>query len=271
MTPTPPPQPAAPQVEPWPEVDWVGPAARVELPPAAGWYNALKPAADLVAAAALCVPAAPVIFVCWVLVKLSSPGSGFYSQTRSGLGGRPYKILKLRTMAHNVESQTGIQWSQKGDCRVTRVGKFLRATHLDELPQLWNVLKCEMSLVGPRPERPEVIADKGLARQVPGYARRLDVKPGVTGFAQVQLPADSNVRSVRHKVAYDLYYIAHQSLWLDVRLVVATVAKAAGVSPAWLRRVFALPGRARVGAGFQALAVPPNAAVPADAAALQAV
>ena len=266
-----PPPPPVPAVPSWPEVDWVDPAGRVELPPAAGWYAALKPACDFALAAVLSVPGLPVVGGCWVLVRLSSPGPGFYTQTRSGLGGRPYKILKLRTMSHNVEAATGIQWSQKGDARVTRVGKVLRATHLDELPQLWNVLRGEMSLVGPRPERPEVIAAKGLARLVPGYDRRLDVKPGVTGLAQLQLPPDSTVASVRHKVAYDLYYICHQSLWLDLRLIAATAAKTTGLSMPWLRRLFGLPGRDAVGAGFRVLTRPDPAAVAGSTAELQPV
>ena len=160
-------------------------------------------------------------------------------------------------MANNIENTTGIQWSQKGDARVTRVGRFLRATHLDELPQLWNVLRGEMSLVGPRPERPEVIESKGLARQIPGYEYRLDVKPGVTGFAQVQLPPDSNVHSVRYKVAYDLYYISNQTFWFDLRLIVATLAKTVGLQPGNLRRLFGLPKREAVAASFKAMATMP--------------
>ena len=257
-----PPDPAA-----WPEVDWLAPDAAVELPPSAGWYAPLKPSVDYLVALAVAVPALPVIGVCYALVRLTSPGPGFYLQTRSGLRGRPYRILKLRSMAHNCEATTGIQWSQKGDLRVTRLGKFLRKSHLDELPQIFNVLRGEMSLVGPRPERPEVIAAKGLARQVPGYARRLDVKPGVTGFAQLQLAADSDLTSVRHKVAYDLYYIANQSLLLDARLILATVAKTAGVSMPLLRRLFLLARRERVGQFFRTLT--PQAESPADESSTQ--
>ena len=268
---SPTPAPAVPAVPSWPEVDWINPATRIDLPPAAGWYCALKPACDFVLACIFAVPGLPVVAICWAVVRLTSAGPGFYTQTRSGLGGRPYKILKLRTMAHNVEAKTGIQWSQKGDCRVTRIGKLLRTTHLDELPQLWNVLRGEMGLVGPRPERPEVIAAKGLAQLVPGYDRRLDVKPGVTGFAQLQLPPDSTVSSVRHKVAYDLYYITNQSLWLDLRLIVATVAKTTGLSMPWLRRLFGLPGRSVVGAGFRAVARPDPAALPGSSTELQPV
>ena len=251
-TPTPDPA-AALAAAPWPDIDWLPSETAVELPPATGWYAPLKPSVDYLLALVIAVPVLPVVGACYALVRLTSAGPGFYLQTRSGLKGKPYRILKLRSMAHDCEAKTGIQWSQKGDLRVTGLGKFLRRTHLDELPQLVNVLRGEMSLVGPRPERPEVIAAKGLARQVPGYARRLDVKPGVTGFAQLQLAADSDLTSVRHKVAYDLYYVANQSLLLDVRLILATVAKAAGVSMPWLRRLFLLARRERVGQFFLTL------------------
>lgn len=235
---------------PWPEIDWLAADVAVDIAPRGGWYSAAKPAVDFLLAVPLAVLLGPVIAAAWVAVRLGSAGPGFYVQTRSGLGGRPYPIFKLRSMAFGCEAKTGIQWSQKGDARVTKLGKVLRATHLDELPQLANVLRGEMSLVGPRPERPEVIVAKGLADAVPGYDQRLGVKPGVTGLAQIQLPPDSDLNSVRHKVAYDLYYIANQSLWLDVRIVAATVFKTTGLSPAWLRRLFFLPTREQVAAGF---------------------
>ncbi len=261
----PPPEPSG--HAPWPDIDWLAPDTPVALPPATGWYAPMKPSIDYLLALAIAVPALPVVGVCYALVRLTSPGPGFYHQTRSGLRGRPYRILKLRTMGHDCEATTGIQWSQKGDLRVTPLGKFLRGSHLDELPQLFNVLRGEMSLVGPRPERPEVIAAKGLAKQVPGYARRLDVKPGVTGFAQLQLAADSDLTSVRHKVAYDLYYVANQSLLLDLRLILATAAKTAGVPMPWLRRLFLLARRERVGRFFRTLT--PQAAPPTGESATQ--
>jgi len=244
---------AVPTVQPWPEIDWIQQETPVVLPPSGGCYIAMKPSFDFLLSLAIAVPAVPLIFLCWAIVRVSSRGPGFYSQTRSGLMGKPYRILKLRTMGHNVEAATGIQWSQKGDARVTRFGKFLRTTHLDELPQLFNVLRGEMSLVGPRPERPEVIRAKGLGKQVAGYDHRLDVRPGVTGFAQIQLPADSNICSVRHKVAYDLYYIANQSLWFDLRLIAATAMKTTGLKPAMLRRLFFLPSREFVGRFFRTM------------------
>ncbi|OWK47515.1 sugar transferase [Fimbriiglobus ruber] len=255
----------------WPEIDWLSPDVKVDLTPSDGWYVAMKPSIDFLMAALITIPALPVIAACWLLVRLTSSGPGFYVQVRSGLRGRPYKIIKLRTMSHNAELTSGILWSQKGDCRVTKVGNFLRTTHLDELPQLFNVLRGEMSLVGPRPERPEVIRAKGLGQHVPGYDYRLSVRPGVTGLAQIQLPADSDLKSVRHKVVYDLYYITKQNVWLDLRLLAATVVKAAGGGPVWLRRLFFLPSRNQVALVFRNRLTPPPPPVPDSSAGLQPV
>ena len=210
----------------------------------------VKACVDVVAAAVLLIPGLPVIGLIWLLVKLYSPGPGFYVQTRLGKNGRPYRIIKIRSMHHNVEQVTGgAKWSTAGDARIFKLGKLLRRTHLDELPQLFNVLKGEMSLVGPRPERPEIIKTLKLNDLVPGYDQRLLVKPGVTGLAQLQLPADSDIQSVKEKVVYDLFYIRRQSLWLDLRLIVATVAKAAGFSSNVIRRLFFLPNRETVESG----------------------
>ncbi|HEY2785847.1 MAG TPA: sugar transferase [Fimbriiglobus sp.] len=236
---------------PWPEIDARTPGSAIEIAPAGGLYAACKVALDYVVTTALLVPALPVIGLCWLVVRLTSPGPGFYTQTRLGLGGRPYKIIKLRSMYHNCELHSGITWAAKRDARVFRFGRFLRATHLDELPQLFNVLLGHMSIVGPRPERPEVIRAKGLERLVPGYRERLHVRPGVTGLAQVQLPPDLDVASVRHKVVYDLYYVQHRDFWLDVRILLATVLKAAGVRPARIRRLFFLPKRDSIAKVFQ--------------------
>jgi lipopolysaccharide/colanic/teichoic acid biosynthesis glycosyltransferase len=203
-----------------------------------------KYALDFCIAVLLLIAAAPLLLVCVILIKLTSRGPAFYSQIRLGRRGRPYWIYKLRTMYHLCETKSGPQWSQNGDPRVTPVGRFLRRTHLDELPQLWNILRGEMSLVGPRPERPEFIP--ALAKAVPLYAMRMAVRPGVTGLAQVQLYADTNVESVRLKVAYDLYYIENANLWLDARLVVATLFKVFHASFELIRKCFGLPGQAVV-------------------------
>jgi lipopolysaccharide/colanic/teichoic acid biosynthesis glycosyltransferase len=203
------------------------------------WYAPYKATLDSLCAAALLLLASPVILFCALLVKLTSRGPAFYSQIRLGRRGRPFRIYKLRTMTHDCEKVGGARWSTPGDPRVTPVGRFLRRTHLDELPQLWNVLKGDMSLVGPRPERPEFLP--GLERVIPRYRERLSVKPGVTGLAQVRLPADTDIASVRRKLAYDLHYLRTFGLWLDLRLVLCTGLHMLGVPYAVLGRLFRLP------------------------------
>lgn len=218
--------------------------------PLAG-YPAFKSAADFCLAVLLSIVAAPVVLLCALLIKLTSRGPAIYSQVRLGRGGKPYLIYKLRTMRHLCESSSGPRWCTAGDARVTFLGRFLRRTHLDELPQLWNILRGEMSLVGPRPERPEFIP--ALARAIPLYTSRMQVRPGVTGLAQVQLPADTDLDSVRFKVAYDLYYVRRASLWMDVRILVATAGKVCGVSFELLRRWFLLPTRTVVQTHYRGL------------------
>jgi lipopolysaccharide/colanic/teichoic acid biosynthesis glycosyltransferase len=185
-----------------------------------------KSVAEFTAALVLLVLAAPLIVVAGLLVKLTSRGPIFYLQTRLGRDGRPFTIYKIRTMVHDCESLTGPRWSIPGDPRVIRVGHFLRRSHLDELPQLLNVLRGDMGLIGPRPERPEFLPD--LERALPGYRARLALRPGVTGLAQVQLDPDTDLNSVRRKLAYDLYYVEHVNPWLDLRILLATGFKAIG-------------------------------------------
>ena len=237
--------------EPWPEIDRLQSETEVDLSLCPTWYAAGKVLLDYTIALLLLPLALPLIALAALAVKLSSTGPAFYLQTRVGLGGRTFRIIKLRTMRHDCERHSGIKWAGKHDDRTTPVGQLLRKTHLDELPQLFNVLMGQMSLVGPRPERPEVIKAKGLEQLVPGYAHRLRVKPGVTGLAQVQLPADSDITSVRYKIVYDLYYAQHQGLFLDLRLIAATVAKAVGVKPSFIRRAFFLPPRRTLSDVFQ--------------------
>ena len=220
------------------------------VPVPANWYVRCKPALEFAAALVIGLFAAPVILITALVVKLTSRGPAFYSQTRLGKGGKPFTLHKVRTMAHECEKGSGVRWSTPGDPRVTRVGAFLRKTHLDELPQLWNVLRGDMSLVGPRPERPEFIP--ALEKAVPHYRDRLAVRPGVTGLAQVQLPPDTDMDSVRRKVAYDLYYIRHLNAWLDFRLVASTALHMAGVPYHLLNRLFTLPTKARVEDAYQA-------------------
>jgi lipopolysaccharide/colanic/teichoic acid biosynthesis glycosyltransferase len=262
IPPTPTHAPATTARAPWPEIDSLASDTVIDLPANLGWYAAAKTAFDYAAALAMVPFALVLVALAAVAVKLTSPGPVFYSQTRVGLNGRKYKIIKIRTMRVNCEAVSGIQWSQKGDSRITRVGRFLRVTHIDELPQLLNVLLGQMSLVGPRPERPEVIQAKGLNQLVPGYRHRLRVKPGVTGLAQCQLPADTDVTSVRYKVVYDLYYVENQSLLLDLRLILATLFRAVGAGPSVLRRLFLLPTRRKVAETFYSRIVPPSEDAP---------
>jgi lipopolysaccharide/colanic/teichoic acid biosynthesis glycosyltransferase len=214
-----------------------------------GWYPAAKVALEFAFAVLLLLAASPLILLAALLVKLTSRGPVFYSQIRLGLNGKPFRIYKLRTMAHNCERESGARWATANDPRITPAGKFLRATHLDELPQLWNVLKGEMSLVGPRPERPEFVPN--LEEAIPYYRDRLAVRPGVTGLAQVQLPADTDISSVRRKLAYDLYYIRQMGFWLDLRLIVSTALHVFGVPYSALGALFRLPGQQRVESAYQ--------------------
>jgi lipopolysaccharide/colanic/teichoic acid biosynthesis glycosyltransferase len=203
-------------------------------------YRAFKAVFDWVAAFGLFLLAVPVLAVFGVLVKLTSRGPVFYSQVRLGKGGRPFRIYKLRTRIHNCEAASGIRWSTPGDPRVTPLGRFLRATHLGELPQLWNILKGDMGLVGPRPERPEIIAR--LEKDIPHYRQRLRVRPGVTGLAQLQLPPDTDLASVRRKVACDLDYIRQLGWWLDFRILACTVLHLFGLPSDGLCRSVLAPG-----------------------------
>lgn len=185
------------------------------------WYGALKRFLDVVGTVLLLAPALLILGLAALLVLLFSGHPILYSQVRIGRGGREYTICKIRTMVHNSESATGARWATTCDSRITRVGRFLRRYHIDELPQLWSVLVGEMSLVGPRPERPEFL--DLLADAIPGYEDRHAVRPGMTGLAQVQLRPDEDVEMVRRKVKYDLYYIQHSGFLLDLRILATTV------------------------------------------------
>jgi exopolysaccharide biosynthesis polyprenyl glycosylphosphotransferase len=155
-----------------------------------------------------------------IAIKLDSPGSIFYKQERVGLNGKKFTIYKLRSMVQNAEREGRAQWAVKGDARITKVGNFIRKTRLDELPQAINILRGEMSIVGPRPERPQFI--EKLERQIPNYGTRLTVKPGLTGWAQVKYGYGSSVEDARIKLKHDLYYIQHQSLLLDCQILFQT-------------------------------------------------
>lgn len=162
----------------------------------------------------------PVLLFAAVLIKLDDRGPVFFSQTRTGLDGEDFQIWKLRTMRTDAE-KTGAQWAQKNDSRITRIGGFLRKTRLDELPQLWNVLKGEMSFVGPRPERPEF--NSMLEEKIPFYGARHLMPPGITGWAQILYPYGASVEDSKQKLQYDLFYIKNHSLILDLRIIVKTI------------------------------------------------
>jgi lipopolysaccharide/colanic/teichoic acid biosynthesis glycosyltransferase len=215
-------------------------------------YLRCKVVLDLLAAAFLLVLTSPLILACALLVKLTSSGPAIYSQVRLGRRGRPYTIFKLRTMAHNCERKSGVRWATADDPRVTLLGRFLRKTHLDELPQLWNVLKGDMSLVGPRPERPEFIPS--LEQAIPHYCQRLLVRPGVTGLAQIHLPPDTGLESVRRKVAYDLFYVRQAGLWLDLRIIACTAFQVLGTPVSFLRKLFLMPSVEAIEAAYLDLA-----------------
>lgn len=202
----------------------------------------LKRTLDVILSIVGMVIVSPVFLVVVALIKLDSRGSIFYSQERIGLNrrrsrnggpatgserrqsdsfGRPFTIYKLRSMITDAERHTGPVWATAKDSRVTRIGRFLRNTRLDETPQLWNVLKGDMSLVGPRPERPVFVTS--LAESLPEYPMRYQARPGLTGLAQVKSKYDSSIETVDRKLRYDLYYVRHGRLLLDLKIMAATV------------------------------------------------
>jgi len=177
---------------------------------------------DILAAVVGLILAAPAMALVALATRLTSPGAVLYHQNRVGQHGRIFTVHKFRSMRENAESDTGPVWASKdGDTRVTRVGLWLRRSRLDELPQLWNVLKGDMSFVGPRPERPEFVTD--LSRQIPFYGQRHIVRPGLTGWAQISYSYGASVEDALQKLQYDLYYIKNLSLSLDVFIILNTV------------------------------------------------
>jgi sugar transferase (PEP-CTERM system associated) len=176
---------------------------------------------DILASSLLLAVTAPVILLFAILVKLESNGPAFYRQVRVGLFGQPYNIYKLRSMRSDAETEGKAVWAAKNDSRITRIGKFIRMVRIDELPQTWNVLCGEMSFVGPRPERPEFVAE--LETQLSYYAERHMVKPGITGWAQVNYPYGASIDDARHKLEYDLYYAKNYTPFLDLLILMQTV------------------------------------------------
>lgn len=198
-----------------------------QIMPRHSGYYAVRDVFERLLGVLLLIIAAPLIAVLALAARLSSRGTGIYRQTRVGLGGRVFTMYKLRSMRCDAESRTGPVWASAGvDPRVTPLGYWLRHLHLDELPQLYNIVCGEMSLVGPRPERPEFVAL--LADQIPGYLERLTVKPGITGLAQINLPPDTDLNSVRCKLVLDREYIESAGPLLDLRIALCTLLRLVG-------------------------------------------
>ena len=216
------------------DAPWNVQAADIPCPP----YFRRKAVLDRVLAALLLVPGLPMIGLLILLVRLTSRGPGIYRQIRVGQGGRKFAMYKIRTMRHDAEAASGPMWTHARDPRITPMGRLLRRLHLDELPQLLNVLKGDMSLVGPRPERPEFV--HVLAEAIPDYLNRLVVPPGVTGLAQLNLPPDSDLMSVRRKLVLDCEYIEQAGLLLDIRLLCCTSLRMLKLPERWMLPIFGL-------------------------------
>ncbi len=208
------------------------------------WYASAKVAVDYSAAAVLLVLTSPVMLAAMGLTRVTSRGPAVYRQRRLGRRGREFSIYKIRSMYVDCERSTGPRWASANDPRVTPLGRVLRRTHVDELPQLFNVLRGEMSLIGPRPERPDFV--RQLEKAIPFYRDRERILPGLTGLAQVQLPPDTDVPGVRRKLACDLYYLRHRGPWLDLRILLGTAMKVAGVPTRASCRLLGIPSGAVV-------------------------
>jgi len=180
----------------------------------------IKRLGDLMVSCCLLVLTAPILLITAMLICMQDGGPALYSQLRSGLDGKPYRIWKLRTMRVDAERH-GAQWVAKRDSRITPLGRLLRLTRLDELPQLWSVLQGDMSLIDPRPERPEF--EQELERQIPHYRLRHLMRPGLSGWAQVNYPYGASVEDAANKLSYDLYYLRNFSFWLDLLILFKTI------------------------------------------------
>jgi len=200
---------------------------RVLSPLEVSRYHDLKRCWEIPVALVLAVPALSLTALLILLVRVTSKGPGIYPQVRTGRGGRTFRMFKLRSMYSDAEAR-GAQWcTGENDPRVTPVGKWLRKLHLDELPQIVNVIRGDMSFCGPRPERPEFV--EKLIVHVPYYVSRLTVRPGITGFAQINLPPDSGLQSVMKKQTLDLEYVENASLASDCKMVACTALRLIGL------------------------------------------
>lgn len=191
------------------------------------FYLFIKRMADIVVGAIGCLFLLGLIPAVWLANRLTDPGDLFYRQVRVGQGGRPYEVIKFRSMVMDAEKVSGAVWANEDDPRITPVGRWLRRTRLDEVPQFWNVLRGEMSLIGPRPERPHFVAQ--LVEEIPYYQARHAAKPGITGWAQVRYRYGASVDDALVKLQYDLFYIKHQGVALDLEIAIRTAQVMAGL------------------------------------------
>ena len=185
------------------------------------WEKKLKRLMDIVLSLGLIVFSLPITLISSLIIKLESKGPVFYKQERMGLNGKIFKIYKFRSMVSDAEKISGPVWSTKDDPRITGFGKILRKVRIDEIPQALNILRGDMSFVGPRPERPFFV--EKLSHEIPLYKRRLKVRPGVTGWAQVKHKYDENIEDVKMKLRYDLFYIENMSLRMDFKILFRTI------------------------------------------------
>jgi len=185
-----------------------------------GWEAQIKRLMDITVSVLVLLLGAPVWLAVAAAIKLSSPGPAIYKQFRVGQNGKEYLMLKFRSMYEDAEKRSGPMWASENDPRITPIGRFIRKTRLDEIPQFINVLRGDMSLVGPRPERAFFVEQ--LKLEIPWYVRRIKIKPGITGWAQVKHKYDSSIEDVKQKVMYDLYYFENMSINLDIKIILRT-------------------------------------------------
>ena len=187
------------------------------------YFEMAKEVVDVILGTIALIVSLPILAVCAVIIKISSKGPVFYKQVRLGKDSKPFHMYKLRTMHIDAEPNAKAVWARDNDPRVIRWCRWMRRSHMDELPQLANVIKGEMSLVGPRPERPEILAE--LEKVYPDVGKRLSVRPGITGLAQVRNGYDTNVKTFRKKLEADLEYIEHRKWSKELRIMAATITK----------------------------------------------
>jgi lipopolysaccharide/colanic/teichoic acid biosynthesis glycosyltransferase len=185
-------------------------------------YEITKRVFEILFSIIILVAMLPILVIIYAGIKIQDGGPFIYSQIRIGKNGKPFKIYKIRSMVTDSEKD-GVQWAKDRDVRITKIGKFIRASHIDESMQLLNIIKGEISLVGPRPERPEFIND--LEKNINNYSLRHVVKPGITGWAQINYKYGNSIEDTRQKFEYDLYYVKNRSIFMDISILIRTIQK----------------------------------------------